>query len=517
MRVRGGGYLLLSVIVSAWSVLVAGRHAWTGDWHLHVATVRALAHHPLAPEDPLVGGQVGSPYFTPYTLLLALVSRTTGLTPEAVLSWAGVANAGLLLWGLRVFCRRLGDRTATAVLAVVFVLLLWGTRPFAWSGFPPMASLSFTQPYPSTLALALMPPCWAFMLRFREEGRPSDLVRLAVLAALIVLVHPFTAAETAFVAAAFLLARPRAWTRGRLIALACAGIGALALAALWPYAELSALARAGSGFSRIHSTLVANAFGKYWLVLVGIPALWLGRRLPLGRELAVGFAAGTAVVTVAVLLGRYEFTRLIPVVALMSQLAVARCLGDRLAGWRPYGAVAATACVAGLFGAAPGIARALPPGVPADLVPARATEHWPGGRIDHRAEFARPYVRDGDVVMARRAAATRTLVGWGVRAVAPPYPYPFVADETARRTAQRRMFAGATPPEERLALADRYGVRCLLGRRPPEVPGFVPVAASGRETLLCRPRVVRARAGIFTPSVTPLWRAGSPYSVGGSG
>ncbi|MFG1879260.1 6-pyruvoyl-tetrahydropterin synthase-related protein [Sphaerisporangium sp. NPDC049003] len=486
MRVRGGGYLLLSVIVSAWSAFVAARHAWTGDWHLHVATVRALAQHPLAPEDPLVGGHVRSPYFTPYTLLLALVSRTTGVGPEAVLSWAGVANIGLLLWGMRAFCRRLGERTATAVLAVVFVLLLWGTRPFAWSGFAPMASLSFTQAYPSTVALALMLACLAVLLRFREEGRLADLARLVVLAALILLVHPFTAAETAFVATAFLLARPGAWTRRRLFALACAGIGALALAALWPYAGMSSLARAGSGFSHIHSTLVADAFGKYWLVLVGIPALWHGVRLPLGRELAVGFAAGTAVVIVAVLLGRYEFTRLIPVVALMSHLALARCLGDRAAGWRPYGAVTATACVAGLCGAAPGIARALPPRVPATLVPATVIEHWPGGRADHGAEFARPYVREGDVVMARHAAATRMLVGWGVRAVAPPYPYPFLADEAERRRAQRRMFAGGTPREERLALADRYGVRCLLGRRPPEVPGFVPVAASGPETLACR-------------------------------
>ncbi|MEV7970126.1 hypothetical protein AB0O34_29690 [Sphaerisporangium sp. NPDC088356] len=487
MRVRGGGYLLLSGIVSAWSVLVVSRHAWTGDWHLHVATVRALAHHPLAPEDPLVGGYVPSPYFTPYTLLLAVVSRMTGRSPEAVLEWAGVANTGLLLWGLRLFCRRLSDRTATAVLAVVFVLLLWGTRPFAWSGFFPMASLSFTQPYPSTPALALMLMCLAVLLRLREEGRRADLVRLVVLAALILLVHPFTAAETAFVAAAFLLARPGAWTRGRLLGLACAGLAALALAALWPYAEMSALAQAGSAFSRIHSTLVAHAFWKYWLVLAGIPALWLGVRLPLGRELAVGFVAGTAVVIVAVLLGRYEFTRLIPVIALMSHLALARCLGDRLAGWKPYGAVAATACVAGLWGAAPGIARALPPRVQASLVPATVIKHWPGGKTDDRARFARPYVRDGDVVMARRAAATRMLVGWGVRAVAPPYPYPFVADEAERRAAQRRVFAGATPPQERLALADRYGVRCLLGRGLPEVPGFILVAASGRETLVCRP------------------------------
>jgi hypothetical protein len=486
MRVRGGGYLLLSAIVSAWSVLVAGRHVWVGDWHLHVATVRAVANHPTAPEDPLVGGHVPSPYFTPYTLLLGVVSRLARLAPETVLELAGAVNIALLLWALRVFCRRLSARTATAVLAVIFALLLWGTLPIAWSGFFPLASLSFTQPYPSTAALALMLLCWAALVRFRDEGRQADLACLVALPALILLVHPFTAAETAFVAAAFLLARPGAWPRGRLVALACAGMGAIALASLWPYAEVSALARAGSGFSGIHAGLAANAWQKYWLVLLGVPALWHGRRLPFGRELAVGFAAGAAAVIVAVLLGRYEFARLIPAMALMSHLALARYLGDRLAGWKPYGALAAAACVAGVCGAAPGIARALPPEVPARFVPAGVIESWPGARTDHRDDFARPYVRDGDVVMARRTDATRLLVGWGVRAVAPPYPYPFVTDEAERRTAHRRMFEVGTPTEERLSLADRYGVRCLLGRRPPEVPGFVRVAASGRETLICR-------------------------------
>ncbi|GAA3824804.1 hypothetical protein GCM10022226_51910 [Sphaerisporangium flaviroseum] len=483
---RGGGYLLLSVIVLVWTVLVAGRHAWIGDWHLHLATVRAAARDPLAPEDPLVGGHLPSPYFSPYTLLLAVVSRVSGLAPETVLEWAGVANIGLLLWALRVFCRHLGDRTATAVLAVIFILLLWGTLPFAWSGFAPLASLSFTQPYPSTPAFALMLLCLAALLRYRDDGRRRDLARLTVLPALILLVHPFTAAETALVGAAFLLARPRAWPKDRLLALGCAGAGALALAALWPYTDISTLAQAGSGFSQIHSALVVDAFAKYGLVLVGIPALWHGMRSPLGRELAAGFAAGAGVVIVAVLLGRYEFTRLIPAGALMSHLALARYLGDRLAGWKPYGVLAATACAAGLFGAAPGVARALPPEVPAGLVPATVIERWPGGGTGHRHDFARPYVRDGDVVMATSTAATRRLAGWGVRAVAPPYPYPFVRDEAERHAAQRRMFAVATTPEERLALADRYGVRCLLAHRPPEVPGFVHVAASGRARLLCR-------------------------------
>jgi hypothetical protein len=486
MRVRFGGYLLLSAIVSAWAALVVSGHAWTGDWHLHVATVRAVARHPLAPEDPLVGGHMPSPYFTPYTLVLALICRLTGLAPETVLEWAGAVNVALLLGALRVFCRRLSGRTATAVLAVIFILLLWGTLPFAWSGFSPMASLSFTLPYPSTPALALMLLCLAAFLRFRDDGRRGALACLAVLPALVLLIHPFTAAETAFVATAFLLARPGAWPRGRLLALACACAGALALAALWPYTEMSALAQAGPGFSRIHSALAAHAFDKYWLVLAGVPALWHGWRLPLGRELAVGFAAGAGMVIVAVVLGRYEFTRLIPAVALMSHLALARYLGDRLAGWRPYGVLAAAACAMGLYAAAPGLARALPPEVRARFVPAAVAGSWPGGRTDHRDDFARPYVRDGDVVMAGRTATTRLLAAWGVRAVAPPYPYPFVPDEAERRAAQRRVFAAATSPAERRHLADRYAVRCLLGGRPPEVPGFIPVAAAGGETLLCR-------------------------------
>ncbi|MFC4592533.1 hypothetical protein ACFO8L_41065, partial [Sphaerisporangium corydalis] len=563
--------------VGGWAAGVAGRGEWIGDWSLHLATVRAAALSPLAPEDPLVGGYVPSPYFSPYTLLLAVITRLSGLAPETVLAAAGVVNVGLLLWGVRVLSRRLGDRTATAVLAVAFVLLLWGTRPFAWSGFAPVVSLSFTQSYPSTMALALMPLCLAAFLRFRDEGRRADLALLTVLPALMLLIHPFTAAETAFVAAAFVLARPSAWPASRSLALACACAGALALAALWPYADMSGLVWAGPDFSRIHSLLVAHAFTKYWLVLVGVPALWHGvrLRLPLGRELVAAFAGGAVLVIVAVLLGRYEFTRLIPAIALMSHLALARHLGERPArapesltrpdpgrlgrlpafakgrlgrlpgvamgrsgrlsgvamgrssrlpgvvtgrfgrfpavvvgrdgrfpevvvGWfgrvlvgavgrRSYGVVVAVACVIGLYGAVPGLARGLPAELSAGFAPARTIDRWPGVRVRHSGDFARPYVREGDVVMVSGIGVARRLAGWGVRAVAPPYPYPFVPDEAERRAAQSRMFAAETPPGERLLLADRYGVRCVLATRPLEVPGFVQVVTAGKRRLLCRP------------------------------
>ncbi|WP_066368043.1 hypothetical protein [Herbidospora mongoliensis] len=328
---RSGWYVLVAGAVLGWALLVAFRHAWVGDWDLHVATLRAA----------LDDTQVGWSDPTPYVLGLALVARVFGAEPETVLGIAGILNVLALLAALRVFCRQMGARDSVVVLAAVFALVLWGVEGFGWSGFPGLTSLSFSFAFPSTPAAALMVATWACLVRFRDSGQ--GLVALVVLPPVIVLVHPFTAVETVVGIAGILVARRWEWRR--LVLIVPAGVGAVALALAWPYTEGTGLA---ADSPESYRPLVEEALSRYGLALLGVPALLYGLRKPLGRELLIIAAVGTAVTALAVAAGRYEFARLIPVVVLMCHLALARHLGERLPGWRPYAVVTAIGCVAGL-------------------------------------------------------------------------------------------------------------------------------------------------------------------------
>ncbi|RJL36145.1 hypothetical protein [Bailinhaonella thermotolerans] len=492
----GGGfgelaYWALGAGVLAWGALVVSRHEWVGDWALHLATVRAMAADPWDPADPMVGGRVASPYLSPWALALGLLTRLTGLAPETVLEAGALLNLLLLVAGLRVFCRRLSPRPAVAALALVFTLVLWGLPETPWSGFPGLGSLSYVMPYPGTFALALTLFLWAALARFLATGSGRALAAVPPLAAVVLLVHPFTALAAAAGAAAFAAARPP--SRRRLAALVPASAAALGAAALWPHSSLATLAAAGDDFSEIHRPLAVHALGYGGLALAGLPALVYGVRRPFGRETAVLAGLVAAALGAAAVLGAYEYFRLLPVLVLALHLALARHLGDGLPWRAPYAVVTALACLAGLYGAWPGLVRALP----ADA------QRGPGVlRTDHRYDFARPHLREGDVVIADRAAAGRSLVRWGARVVAPPYPYPFLRDERRRHEDAARFFAAGTPAGERAAIARRYGVRCLLDTRgrAPEAPGFTRAAdGPGGAELWCAAGAVRVVGGSHYP------------------
>ncbi|WP_061300667.1 hypothetical protein [Herbidospora cretacea] len=328
---RSGWYVLVAGAVLGWVLLVAFRHAWVGDWDLHVATLRA------ALDDSHAGGWAP----TPYVLGLALVARLSGAEPETVLGVAGILNVLALLVALRVFCRRLGAGDSVVVLTAGFTLVLWGVAGFGWNGFPGLTALSFSFAFPSTPAYALMVAAWTVFARFRDSGR--GLVALVVLPPVIVLVHPFTAVETLVGIVGILVARRWEWRR--LVLIVPAGVGAVALALAWPYTEVGGLL---TDEPEMYRPLVEEPLARYGLALVGLPALLYGLRRPFGRELLVIAALGAVIAGLAVAFGRYEFARLIPVVGLMCHLALARHLGERLTGWRPYAVVTAVACAAGL-------------------------------------------------------------------------------------------------------------------------------------------------------------------------
>ncbi|MCT7356204.1 hypothetical protein N4P33_29245, partial [Streptomyces sp. 15-116A] len=202
--------LLLAVIV---------RLPWAGDLGMHAATLQRLRHSPLDPGNPLVDADTPSPYYSPWMLLLGLLAKATGWSVFVVLRAGAVLGVALLVTGVWRYVRTLSAHRAAPALALLSLLLVWGTTPYAWSGFLGLNSLALTVAYPSTFALGLAFHFWAWLgVALRASGGWATWLGLGALWAMILLCHQFSGVVATAGAGATLLAarRPDPGVRARL-------------------------------------------------------------------------------------------------------------------------------------------------------------------------------------------------------------------------------------------------------------------------------------------------------------
>ncbi|MEV0606476.1 hypothetical protein AB0I61_08930 [Polymorphospora rubra] len=489
-------YLVLSTLAVLFSVAVAVRQPWGADFGLHAAVVGRLRDDLWQPANPMVEVISPSPYFTPYTLLLAVIAKVTGLGPATVLSAAGPANLALLLFGLRRFVGLFTTNRWAPVLALLFVPLLWGPAVPQWSGFPALRGLVLILPYPSTLAFGLMLLCWVAVAGALRTASWRRWLVAGLLGGLVILIHPFTAVGTVLGVVAFVVGRLTRLRRPDLVGMLVGAAAALVPVFGWPYFRVTDTLASASELDAIHEALYLDAAGRYGLAfLVGVPALVLRLRRDRLDPLVLLFGLSGAVVLAGWLTGAYAFGRVWPVVVLSLQAAAAVVLATVVAGAfgrrpaegpapadpagvagpdaagppprRPgsgirllvglWAAVAAVACLAGFATQYGNLLLVLP----ADQLtaPRRAAHdvtNLPNfGWVDRA-------VAPGSVVLTGNAPAGRALLAFEIRSVAPPWPDPLLADEDRRLAEQAELVDAATPDPRRRALLTAYGVDWIL-------------------------------------------------------
>jgi hypothetical protein len=455
----------LAAAVTLVAIGLAIRQPWSADFGMHAATVERLRASFTDPGNPLVDADTPSAYYSPYTLLLAVVARVTGLSAVTVLWLVGPLAVVLLLVGLRAFVRTLTDRPLAPTLALVFLLLLWGVKHRVWSGFLSLWGLPLVMAFPSTVALGLTLLLWAGLAR--PVRWPAGL-GLGVLAATVALIHPFTGLTAGL---GILALRPRrAWLP--------LGVAA-GLVLCWPYWSFAELLSDSGDLDAVHRSLYDRPWLYYGLAAVALPALWLRWRRDRLDPLVLLFVSALAVVAVGGITGRYALGRCWPAVLLAGQLALAVELAGplppRLARvWRP---ATVLACLVGLVVQAGNLLYLAPPSA---LTPGiRGAAHmyvaWPDYSWLNR------YVRPGEVVLVPYDYyAVRTLPAYGVRTVAPAWPDPFLPDEARRWADVDALWNPATDPATRAELLARYHVRWVLAEPGAPFEGGVPVAVGPR-------------------------------------
>ncbi|MER6530960.1 hypothetical protein [Streptomyces sp. NPDC001508] len=453
-------------------LLVIVRLPWAGDLGMHAATVERLRHSLLHPGNPLVDADTPSPYYSPWTLVLGVIAKATGLSVFVVLRIGALTGLALLVTGVWRYVRTLSGHPAAPALAVLCLLFLWGPLPLNWSGFLGLNSLALTVSYPSVFALGLSFHFWAWLTRaLRADAGWRTWLGLGALWALILLVHQFSGVVASLGAlAAVVAARPG---RQALLRLGAGLLLGLAVLWAWPYYDFFALFSAGADLEAVHRPLYQHLPGRFGLVPLGLVALGLRGWRDRWDPLVIFFVLGAVVFAAGGVSGHYSWGRALPAALIPAQLAAA--LEAVSAGRRALRT--AWACGLGvvlLVGAWAQVGtvgyvvgRAALPGV----IAAKYRAPWAGYR------WITPWVKYGDVVMARTFPA-RQIPAYGAYTVAPGYPDVFLADAGRRDEAVRRYFATGTSDGVRDAIVRKYGVRWVVGRSSDGVrdPGLRKVA-----------------------------------------
>lgn len=453
----------------------AGRGVGGGQadiWH-HVAVIRELIANPFAPSNPHLPTDEGSRFFTPWSLLLALLARLGGF--DAWTAFGLGASITLLTLGAGIHAfGRAALRSDWAPLALLAALVGGWSQPLAHTGSHHPVMLALGGGYPATFAIAAQFLLWAAVVTGLRAPRLSWLRLTGIVAgvAALAVIHLFAALLALGVYAAFVLFTPGVARERRLILLAAAAIGVL-LAAAWPYFNpLATLASASdprwsAGTSKLINDPL-RLLGRLGFGAAGLFGLWLWRERRWDAPLAMALGGLLLAYATLTLLNHPVAHRLPAMVILLFQIGLASLLVQRFATGgkvvRGFGKVPRPALEALM-----GVFVILQAGY-AWAIRAPGIAQREAGE-DLLSLIAAPVAL---VPAGAIAFATDSIVypyqSTGRRVVSIPRPEPEAPSLPARQAANDRFFTVGASTAERRALAARWGATYAIYHLNPKKP-----------------------------------------------
>ena len=433
---------------------------WAGDFLEHAAVIRELARHPWAPGHPLFAIQAPHPFFTPYTVGVALIARAFQLHPVTVLSVMGMVNLAAFLVSFYLLTSTLLSRHA-AFFGLIFTLLLWGRSPWQHSGFLHLNVMGFVLPYPSTFAMWMTLFILYAQLRYNEAGASKWAVLVVIGAPIVLLSHPITAIVLAAGLVTFSLESALSQP-GRLIRWGTVvAVASLVAAALWPFYPWFQLIATGSEtYAQPNLKMYEGVLPRVWPALLGVPLVVRRLRKQKFDRLSLFVIALCLLYGLGAILGNGPLGRVLAALVLGLHLVLADALADIESGLQLavsrttrlslYAGAAVLAGVA-LLNATSALVRAIPRG----LLPRSIADDPRLERTLDLYRFVPRYVGEDDVVLADLNVG-RYLPALAGKVVAFIDPEAFVPDHDTRRMAVHRFFLGDISTDERRTLVDTY-------------------------------------------------------------
>ena len=318
-------YILLCLVVFFITLAKIRDAEFLGDFWEHAAVVKELKQNPLHPSHPIISSSQSHVFYSPYSLLVAITAKITGLNPFRALQLFGLGNMCFLLFGLGFFCRVFFKQNGYSVAsaALVLMMLFWGREPLFWSGFYHLMGLYLVIPYPSSFALAFSLCLIAYSANRLLNYRTVSLVALG--SAVVFISHPTTAIFlfcTLFCVQA--LYHPFEWKN--LLMYFIVVVLTFILVWCWPYFNpIRMFGENNAVFNDQSYPLYLDLKWRYWPIAFALPGLILIR-----KSKALLFLYGTIFVllmvfSVGYLLQIFSMGRLISAILLMSHIAIACC------------------------------------------------------------------------------------------------------------------------------------------------------------------------------------------------
>jgi len=446
-------YAILSAAVALLMFSHISNRVWKGDFWEHAAAVRELATHPFSPRHPMLLVDTPHTFYTPYALFVAAISRSAKLGPIASLAAAGMVNLLLLLISLRVFISSYvrEDVEKTSFYTLLFMLFLWGSSPWFWSGFLHMDALGYVLPYPSTFSAALLFFSFAIYLRILRGARLAWFIPLFLFIPTLLLTHPTTALVLCAGLTAFTIGSGRAATRNILLLLAGAFALSMLAALLHPYYSfLDLVLVKNPAFHEDSYDLYKGVVPRMLPSLIGVVPL-LGRLGKNRRDpLVLFFLFLVCIYVYGALSGSFGYGRVIFSIVFLFQLALAIWItgAETRKDWKPCALLLAYLCMTA-------------PSLPIRSL-SSMMQYMPG-RGSNYADllFLSRCTKQYDVILSDIETSCVVPALGGKVVAYSRYAY-WREDQTTRRRDVKRFFSNTASESDRLKILRTYRVDYIL-------------------------------------------------------
>lgn len=313
---------LLLVILE--SILIL-KGEWVGDFWEHSAVVKELSEHLIHPNNPVIKSKTPHAFYSPYSLLVAVFSRSTGFDSISSLTWFAYFNLFLFIYAYYKFCKSIfrENYRVIATLCLFFILFFYGEKPFQWSGFYHIRVLNYVLPYPSTFAISLSFLILAIIAKGEAYINYLNTIIIIILSSIVFITHPTTAIflfigitslNLSFINAPF----GKSFLRSILLIFL-----SIALGLFWPYYNMFDLLFGNvHDFNQDSQILYNDIVIKNWPIALALPAL-LNFKDKVIRFLIVTIVLMMLILILGYVTKNYGFSRLISNVLMFTHFLVA--------------------------------------------------------------------------------------------------------------------------------------------------------------------------------------------------
>jgi len=505
-------FQILSLLLLLQVVSFCTQGIWVEDFWEHSAAVHAFIQNPLHPGHPQFALQASHPFLNPYTFVVAQFARLFHIDAISALSIFGVLNFCLFCCGLRAFIASLqlgspsvdssshtketshskfaSNRATTkriasnnnklAFYSLLFILFLWGGKPWPYSGFFNYQIYLMNLPYPSTFVGGLSLLGLALNARYQHTKHWAYLFGLIAITTLALLTHPLTA-QFLLIGMAAQVFTPRSTVNKPkystlilyikslflpFLKLAVISLASLALATLWPFYPILELFQ---GASKVYDTsngdLYFHLFTRLWLFVMLAPLyIWMLLKPEL-RSLLIIFSVTASIYVFGYLTERYSFGRIISYTVIMLQITCAVAM-FRFEAWAQRLAPSATrlgqvaVCVVLLICAA----QWIPTSARRALTVTNSL--WLGRTVSNQIIYKDylflPNLIEKNAVVFADIETSWLLPSFGAKVIAAKHPIAFIEATQQRDQDVLNFFESSASIETRAALLKKYRAQYLL-------------------------------------------------------